>query len=78
MPRGTLPRVCSRPTCSVAASVTLTYAYARSRVWLDDLTVDTDPYSYDMCAAHAERLLVPQGWRLDDRRDRARVTLVAV
>jgi hypothetical protein len=27
--------------------------------------------SYDLCAAHADALTVPQGWRLVDRRDPA-------
>ena len=37
-------------------------------MWIDDLSIDRDPHSYDLCARHAARLSVPHGWRLDDRR----------
>jgi hypothetical protein len=37
-------------------------------VWIDELTAERDPHGYDMCARHAERLSVPLGWRLADRR----------
>jgi Protein of unknown function (DUF3499) len=69
MPRPHLAdRQCSRSGCSDVASVTLTYHYGHSQVWLDNLTPERDPHSYDMCARHAARLSVPQGWHLDDRR----------
>jgi len=57
--------------------VTLTYDYGRSQVWLDDLAVERDPHSYDMCLRHASRLSVPYGWHLDDRRY-GHHTLIAV
>jgi Protein of unknown function (DUF3499) len=47
---------------------TLTYQYSRSAAWLDDLSSDRDPHGYDLCERHAERLRVPHGWRLEDRR----------
>jgi hypothetical protein len=53
------------------AVATLAYQYGRSLVWLDDLLDERDPHSYDLCDRHAERLSVPNGWRLDDRRTRA-------
>jgi hypothetical protein len=52
------------------AVATLAYQYGRSLVWLDDLLVERDPHTYDLCDRHAERLSVPNGWRLDDRRSR--------
>ena len=61
-------RQCSRTGCSDRAEVTLTYHYGRSQVWLDDLTPERDPHAYDLCGRHAERLSVPSGWYLDDRR----------
>ena len=64
-------RHCSRPGCSEAASVTLTYRYAHSQVWLDELSVDRDPHAYDLCRRHAERLTAPQGWQVRDRRQLA-------
>lgn len=61
-------RHCSRPDCSQRAGVTLTYEYARSQVWLDELVAEREPHAYDLCRHHAARLSVPQGWRLADRR----------
>ena len=63
-----LMRQCSRPTCSEQASATLTYQYAKGIVWIDLLTDSREPHSYDLCARHAERVTVPHGWRIDDRR----------
>lgn len=52
------------------AIATLAYQYGRSLVWLDDLFDERDPHAYDLCARHADRLSVPNGWRLEDRRAR--------
>jgi hypothetical protein len=68
-------RQCSRPGCAESATDTLNYHYARSVVWIDDLSRDRDPHSYDLCARHAARLSVPHGWRLEDRRSAALVHL---
>lgn len=67
---GAWERQCSRTGCSERAQVTLSYDYARSQVWLDLLTNERDPHAYDLCPRHAERLSVPQGWHLADRRRR--------
>ena len=63
-----MSRHCSRTGCSAAASMTLTYQYSRSDTWLDNLAREKDPHSYDLCERHGERLNVPSGWRLEDRR----------
>jgi hypothetical protein len=55
----------------------LTYEYGRSQVWLDPLTPERDPHGYDLCAFHTERLSVPLGWHLADRRRPMRATLLA-
>ncbi len=70
-------RQCSRTGCAERATVTLTYVYARSHVWLDDLSRDRDPHAYDLCDRHADRLSVPSGWSLSDRRH-AHLPLIAV
>ena len=70
-------RQCSRTACAEPAAVTLTYEYGRSHVWLDELTPEREPHGYDLCAAHAERLSVPLGWHLADRRDRMSRALLA-
>ena len=61
-------RQCSRPGCAEPAAATLTYVYARQAVWLDELSLERDPHGYDLCARHAARVRVPNGWELDDRR----------
>lgn len=65
----TMHRQCSRTGCAAHAQATLTYQYGRALVWLDDLTDERDPHAYDLCDRHAARLSVPNGWRLEDRRD---------
>ena len=71
-------RHCSRSGCSERAAVTLTYDYRHSHVWLDELIAERDPHAYDLCVRHAERLSVPHGWRLDDRRALRQHVLIAV
>lgn len=70
-------RLCSRTGCSERATVTLTYHYGRSTAWLDHLSAERDPHAYDLCDRHGQRLSVPSGWSLDDRRDH-RHELIAV
>ena len=60
------------------ADATLTYQYGRSLVWLDDLTPERDPHSYDLCQRHTVRLSVPNGWRLEDRRSRRQLAYSSV
>jgi len=48
--------------------VTLTYQYSLAQVWLDGLAAERDPHAYDLCRRHADRLTVPQGWHVRDRR----------
>ena len=71
-------RQCSRTGCSDAAAVTLTYDYRQSQVWMDRLAPERNPHDYDMCDRHANRLSVPRGWHLDDRRGARRNSLIAV
>lgn len=61
-------RRCSRNGCRWPASASLTFAYGRKKVWIEDLVTDPHPATYDMCAAHAERLAVPIGWDKEDLR----------
>jgi hypothetical protein len=46
----------------------LSYDYAGRIVWLDALLEDDHPARHDLCGRHADRLSVPNGWRLEDRR----------
>lgn len=61
-------RHCARPTCGAPAAASLTYHYGSRTVWLDNLDEERDPAAYDLCANHSQRLRVPVGWALDDRR----------
>ncbi|HUQ39428.1 MAG TPA: DUF3499 family protein [Acidimicrobiales bacterium] len=62
------PRLCARPACGNPATATLSYDYATSTVWLRELDSDPDAPGNDLCLPHADRLRVPRGWALDDRR----------
>ncbi len=71
-------RQCSRTGCSDTAAVTLSYDYATQQVWIDALHPEREPHRYDLCGRHADRLSVPQGWHLDDRRRGDHTSLIAV
>jgi hypothetical protein len=61
-------RQCSRTGCAETAILTLSYDYGRAQVWLDDLIPERDPHRYDLCERHGDRVSVPQGWMMRDRR----------
>lgn len=46
----------------------MTYDYGNRTAWVDALSVAPLPQGYDLCADHADRLGVPQGWTSTDRR----------
>ncbi len=72
-----MSRQCSRSGCADTSVVTLSYQYARSIVWLDELSAERDPHNYELCQRHAARLSVPNGWRLEDRRVRRELVYAA-
>lgn len=55
-------RTCSRASCTLPASKTLTYIYADSTAVLGPLAMYAEPHSYDLCLVHSEKLTVPNGW----------------
>jgi hypothetical protein len=61
-------RHCAKPGCNTPGSATLAYDYANRVAWVDRLADEDHPMTHDLCDRHADRLSVPQGWRLDDRR----------
>jgi hypothetical protein len=61
------PRLCARPGCGEAATAMLSFQYASSTVWLDDLG-PKEPSTIDLCGRHADRLAAPKGWTGHDRR----------
>lgn len=46
---------------------TLSYAYAESVVWLEELAAEAHPMIHDLCHTHASNVRVPRGWELRDR-----------
>ena len=65
---GDAVRRCARPLCGVEASATLTYDYANASVRIEPASPVGHPMDHDLCADHADRLVVPRGWELEDRR----------
>ena len=61
-------RRCARPLCGAEASATLTYDYGNASVRIDPASSTGHPMDHDLCAEHADRLVVPRGWELEDRR----------
>ncbi|MFL6100897.1 MAG: DUF3499 domain-containing protein [Actinomycetales bacterium] len=57
-------RRCSRTACGSSAVATLTYVYSDSTAVLGPLALYAEPHTYDLCAAHAERLTAPRGWEV--------------
>ena len=58
-------RSCSRVSCRASATMTLTYIYAESRAVLGPIVAFSEPHAYDLCARHAAKLTVPNGWSVD-------------
>ncbi|WP_022881579.1 DUF3499 family protein [Gryllotalpicola ginsengisoli] len=59
-----MDRICSKASCRREAVATLTYDYADSMVVIGPLAPARAPHGYDLCAEHADRLSVPQGWQV--------------
>ena len=58
------PRLCSKSSCAVPASATLTYVYADQEAVVGPLSTVREPHTYDLCQAHSDRLTGPVGWRV--------------
>jgi hypothetical protein len=66
-------RLCERPGCSEEASIAYGFDVDRLLVWLAIRDPDGDPMrAGSLCLRHANSMVVPQGWTLDDRRERTR------
>ena len=55
-------RACSRTSCRLTATMTLTYNYADSTAVLGPLAPFAEPHAYDLCEFHARKLTGPNGW----------------
>ena len=63
-------RLCERPGCSDVAVMAYGFDVDRLFVWLAPREPDSDPLRAGaLCKRHADAMVVPQGWTLDDRRE---------
>jgi Protein of unknown function (DUF3499) len=65
-------RLCERPGCSEVAVMAYGFDADRQLVWLAPSAPDSDRMRAGaLCRRHADTLVVPRGWTLDDRREPA-------
>ena len=64
-----MERLCGRPGCSDPASVAYGMQAEDLVFWLDHLPDVPDTIGGVLCRRHADSMVVPRGWTLDDRRD---------
>ena len=63
-------RLCERPGCSDVAAMAYGFDVDRLLVWLAPREPDGDPLrAGSLCKRHADAMVVPRGWTLDDRRE---------
>src|SRR4051794_15981362 len=63
-------KLCERPGCSDAAAMAYGFDVDRLMVWLAPREPDGDPLrAGSLCKRHADAMVVPRGWTLDDRRE---------
>ena len=64
-----MERLCERPGCSEGASVSYGLVAADRVFWLDSHPGAAGDGARVLCRRHADSMVVPIGWTLDDRRD---------
>ena len=64
-----MQRLCGRPGCSDGASVAYGMRPEDLVFWLDVLPERPDDDVAVLCRRHADAMVVPRGWTLDDLRD---------
>jgi len=62
-------RLCERPGCSVPAEVSYGFDPDDLSVWLDAMLAVPGVRAGVLCRRHADAMVVPLGWMLDDRRE---------
>lgn len=67
-----MARLCERPTCKREGTVVYGFDAVRLEVWFESPKADQGSrVRYGLlCKEHADRMTVPRGWHLDDRRQR--------
>ena len=61
--------MCERPGCSQVAEMTYGFDAEHLMVWIDSYDRVTIDRAGVLCRRHADAMVVPLGWMLDDRRD---------
>ena len=61
--------MCERPGCSQPADVNYGIDADHLTVWIETFDAGTDYRAGVLCRRHADAMVVPLGWMLDDRRD---------
>ena len=61
-------KLCERPGCGAAAEVSYGIDNASLTVWVDNRAILEREHAGRLCRRHADALVVPRGWTLDDRR----------
>ncbi len=64
-----MERLCGRPGCSERASVVCGMRPEDLVFWIDVLPEQIDHGAAVLCLRHANSMVVPRGWTLDDLRD---------
>lgn len=64
-----MPRLCERPGCSTPADVAYGFDADAQVVWLDAFEQAQGSRAGALCRRHADAMVVPLGWMLDDRRE---------
>ncbi|MFM2073694.1 MAG: hypothetical protein RLZZ623_3958 [Actinomycetota bacterium] len=67
--RDVVARLCERPGCSAIAEVAYGFDAEQLVVWLDGFHAAQGARSGVLCLRHADAMVVPLGWMLDDRRE---------
>ena len=66
-----MARLCERPGCSTPADVAYGFDAEQLVVWIDGFHAAQGARAGVLCRRHADAMVVPLGWMLDDRREPA-------
>lgn len=61
-------KLCERPGCGAPAEVSYGIDNSSLTVWVDNRAIHEREHAGRLCRRHADALVVPRGWTIDDRR----------